>query len=229
MNKQKDFEGIDHGCKPMDLRHIGPNVIEVRPVQIHSNTNGSLTDERTFAIVSSTLDKGFYTIGQISLSMLNDGLSDLDLSVVKTSSLRTDFKVQHRLTKRNVKIEYEDPTFDPTKIQWYDKAVAWVEDSITMVIENIHDHFCNTAEFNDIFDSDKELFDWWNKDKNKETYYYKFMFHTYFEDSLIEYLQEEGVYFDFYESTPTESYARKCIDIVIHNILIDLKEKNKKY
>lgn len=77
----KPFEGKDHGTDRMDFRHIGP-AIEMMPVEIHVKQDGDLEGNPSFAIVLRGEPK-ISVIGQISLRMLNDGLSDIGYKISK--------------------------------------------------------------------------------------------------------------------------------------------------
>lgn len=81
MPEKKPFIGIDHGAHAIDLRHHGPS-IQVRPDEIHVNSNGSIKDEPVFVFVcASTIGKKVFA--QISLEMLNEGLADIGYKIEK--------------------------------------------------------------------------------------------------------------------------------------------------
>ena len=79
----KEFKAVDHGNHPIDLRGLG-SVTQLRPIELHHNSNGSLKNEPTFAIVMGVpgVDAP-KVIGQLSLEMWNETLKELGYSIVK--------------------------------------------------------------------------------------------------------------------------------------------------
>lgn len=78
----KAFQGFNHGTGVIDLtKH--KEIEEFRPVEIHLKENGSLKNEPSFAIVMTSQFSMNQVVGQISLEMLNDGLSDIGYEVIK--------------------------------------------------------------------------------------------------------------------------------------------------
>lgn len=79
----KDFKGIDHGINQVDLREHAANgqVLEMKPIEIHHKSNGSLSDGPSFVVVMQ--HPLLTTFGQISLEMLNEGLADIDYEVAR--------------------------------------------------------------------------------------------------------------------------------------------------
>lgn len=82
MKNKKPFTGFHHGNKPMNLTHLGRNSIQMLPTEIHCNSNGSLKDEPSFAIVLQ-LGATISVFGQISLEMWSEGLADIGYKIVK--------------------------------------------------------------------------------------------------------------------------------------------------
>ena len=88
---KKDFKCFfDHGTGPIDLNKWGNvgKISEMRPVELHHKSNGSIREKPSFAIVlvdslhdSDITDNMVY--GQISLEMLNDGLKEIGYKLVK--------------------------------------------------------------------------------------------------------------------------------------------------
>lgn len=70
----------NHGANPMDLRHIGGTAKELRPTELHFNTNGSVDDKPTFAIVMQH-PSGLNVYGQFSLNTLRDCLNELGFEI----------------------------------------------------------------------------------------------------------------------------------------------------
>ena len=81
---KKEFKGINHGKKQIDLRHLGNDALQLRPVEIHLKENGSDTDGPSFVIVmvgSEYIPAKVY--GQITLDMFNEGLLDIGYKITK--------------------------------------------------------------------------------------------------------------------------------------------------
>jgi hypothetical protein len=71
---------VNHGAKPIDLRHIGSTAKEARLVELHFNTNGSIEEKPSLAIVMQ-LPSGLNIYGQMSLETLNDCLEQLGYEI----------------------------------------------------------------------------------------------------------------------------------------------------
>lgn len=81
---QDHFIGKDVGTGKFDIRHLGPKVLELRPVEIHHKEDGSKTNEPTFLIImQGTRFIPASVYGQISLKMLNDGPSQIGYKISK--------------------------------------------------------------------------------------------------------------------------------------------------
>lgn len=81
--KNRPFVGVNvgKGPVPMPMRSR-----EVRPVAIYLKEDGALDDKPSFVL--SMIDLASReTHGQLTLNMLNDGLDDVDYTVVKKSDL----------------------------------------------------------------------------------------------------------------------------------------------
>lgn len=73
---------VNHGAKQMDLRHIGATAMEVTPIELHYNKNGSTEDKPTFCMVLSH-PSGLKVFGQFSLKTLQDCLNELGYQIHK--------------------------------------------------------------------------------------------------------------------------------------------------
>lgn len=83
--EEKPFQAFDHGNDAIDLtKHRG--LIQMLPVEIHHNANGSLLDGPVFAIVL-TAPNLRPVVGQISLDMLNEALKDIQYQVIRVKEL----------------------------------------------------------------------------------------------------------------------------------------------
>ena len=79
---EKEFACIkNHGTDPIDLRHLGPG-IEMLPTELHFKEDGSIEDEMSLIMVM-THPVMLTVYGQLSLKMLNDGLSEIGYEIVK--------------------------------------------------------------------------------------------------------------------------------------------------
>lgn len=76
----KFMKVINHGANPIDLSHIGSTSKEVRPVELHYNTNGSLNGTPTIAIVME-FEYGLKVYGQMSLDTLDDCMNQLGYEI----------------------------------------------------------------------------------------------------------------------------------------------------
>lgn len=71
----------NHGANPIDLSEIGSTAKELRPTELHFNTNGSIDDKPTFAIVMKH-PSGLNVYGQFSMKTLQDCLNELGFEIV---------------------------------------------------------------------------------------------------------------------------------------------------
>lgn len=78
---EKAFKSYDHRKGKIDLTHH-KSIITMRPTEIHHKEDGSKTDEPSFCIVM-TSPFSPTVAGEISLEMLNDGLSDIGYEIVR--------------------------------------------------------------------------------------------------------------------------------------------------
>lgn len=78
----KDFRAFNHGTNQIDLR--GLNVVQIlKPVAIHLKEDGSIEDKESITIVMEDVFFSNFTVGEISLKMLNEGLKDIGYQLVK--------------------------------------------------------------------------------------------------------------------------------------------------
>ena len=78
----KPFNGFNHGTDNVDLRHY-KNITIMKPIEIHLKEDGSITDEPSLVVVLENSIQNNYVAGEISLEMLNNGLSDIGYKLVK--------------------------------------------------------------------------------------------------------------------------------------------------
>lgn len=75
------FLGFNHGYARIDLReHKG--IQQMRPTEIHLKEDGSISYHPSFAIVME-IDDQPAVFGQISLEMLNKGLSQIGFEITR--------------------------------------------------------------------------------------------------------------------------------------------------
>lgn len=75
------LKAFNHGKGQIDLQHLGPSALELRPSEIHLKENGSTSNEPSFAIV---LEGGPLKVyGQVSLKMLNEALGELGYTIIQ--------------------------------------------------------------------------------------------------------------------------------------------------
>lgn len=74
------MKAVNHGERQMDLRHLGYTAKEARPIELHHNTNGSVTNEPTFCMVMA-MPSGLNIIGQFSLATLRACLNELGYEI----------------------------------------------------------------------------------------------------------------------------------------------------
>lgn len=78
---EKSFQSFDHGKGKIDLTHH-QSIITMRPVEIHHKADGSRKDEPSFCIVMASPFSPTVA-GEISLEMLNVGLSEIGYEIVR--------------------------------------------------------------------------------------------------------------------------------------------------
>lgn len=78
------FKGFNHKNGKVDLNKFNdtPTVVAMRPTEIHLKENGSADNKESFVIVFERPFQMAY--GEITLQMLNQGLSDIGYKIVKT-------------------------------------------------------------------------------------------------------------------------------------------------
>lgn len=74
---------FDHGTKKIDLSHIGSTAEQLRPIELHHNSNGSIKDEPVFAIVLRDQGAGRRFYAQFTLETISDCLSQLGYEIKK--------------------------------------------------------------------------------------------------------------------------------------------------
>jgi len=97
MSEDKPFKAFDHGTGQIDLRHHEVKMLELRPLEIHHKSNGTITGGPVFGIVMGIpksdispeeriipeVKNAPMIYGQISLEMLNEGLEELGYKIIK--------------------------------------------------------------------------------------------------------------------------------------------------
>lgn len=71
---------INHGENQIDLTHIGTEVVQARPTELHFKTNGSIDDKPSFVIVMRYAT-GAAVYGQFTLDTLEDCLEQLGYEI----------------------------------------------------------------------------------------------------------------------------------------------------
>lgn len=79
------FKGFNHGKNKIDLSKFNlHHVVAMMPTEIHLKENGSFDGKESFTIV---FEKPFQVVvGEITLQMLNQGLSDIGYEIIKKQS-----------------------------------------------------------------------------------------------------------------------------------------------
>lgn len=97
MSDNKPFKAFDHGTGQIDLRHHEVKMLELRPLEIHHKSNGTITNGPIFGIVMgipksdiSPEDRAIPEVknapmiyGQLSLEMWNEALEELGYQIIK--------------------------------------------------------------------------------------------------------------------------------------------------
>jgi len=76
----KEMKVVNHGASTINLRHLGTDIIQMMPSELHYKTNGSTSDGPSFAMVLQG-PIGIYVVGQFTLDTLQECLGELGYEI----------------------------------------------------------------------------------------------------------------------------------------------------
>lgn len=92
MSEEKLFKAFDWGTGQIDLTHHEVKMLELKPLEIHHKSNGTINSGPVFGIVmgipkdignAPEVKNAPMIYGQISLEMLNEGLAEIGYEIIK--------------------------------------------------------------------------------------------------------------------------------------------------